>query len=74
MGTLSDGTWAVLRNTASKLTKQGQKRFWARIQAARDFKEMFGIILEIEESLKEDSHENVRNNGSSSNGKLPKCN
>ena len=49
---LSNGTLAVLNNTAAKLTKQGQKAFWSRIKKAKSFKEMFGIVIEIEDSLK----------------------
>jgi hypothetical protein len=49
----SYGTMKVLENTAAKLSSQGQKAFWDRIKKAKDFKEIFGIICEIEESLAE---------------------
>jgi len=53
MCSFSDGTLQLLNKTAAKLSSQGQKAFWERIKKAKDFKEIFGIVIEIEKSLED---------------------
>ena len=54
---LSDGTFLQIVNTAEKLHASARNKFFDRIKKAKSFKEIFEIIIEIEDSQKENKNE-----------------